>query len=274
MKSLVTSLPLGEVVGLRGLFALAVVLLLAPRVGGMARLRANNKRHVLLCSGLLVCNILLFPLCLPYLPFADAIILAYTSPIWVVAFAPLLLSEKTRWQQWAAVFIGFAGACLVIKPGENGVSWIVVVPLVVACIVGLRDIVTRKIAASESAISIVAYANLLTIIVGVILIPVGWNTPSPTQVLQLVMSGICFSVAQLIMVEAFRLAEATVLSTFKYSSILFATMFGYLFWGEIPDMFAGIGALLIIISGLMVVRYRRQPAPTLANVLPRNARNI
>ena len=99
LKSLVSALPLGQVIAIRGFFALIVVVMLAPKVGGFARLRAKRHRVVLLCSGLLVANIVLFPLSLPHMPLADAIILAYTSPIWVVALAPILLSERVRWQQ-------------------------------------------------------------------------------------------------------------------------------------------------------------------------------
>lgn len=233
MKSLVTALPLGEVLALRGIFALIVVFLLAPRVGGVARMRANSHRNVLLCSGLLVFSIVVFPLSLPYMPLADAIILAYTSPIWVVALAPILISERSRWQQWIAVIIGFIGACLVIKPDNGSVHWAVLLPLLVACLVSLRDMVTRKIADSESALSIVAYANRLIIIVGVAMLTLGWQTPSGFQFGQLAVAGLCFSVAQILIVEAFRLVEATVLSTLKYSSILYAAVFGYFFWGDV-----------------------------------------
>ena len=273
MKSLVSSLPLGEVIALRGVFALFVVVLLAPKVGGFTRMRAKSRRNVLLCSGLLVFNIVVFPLSLPYMPLADAIILAYTSPIWVVALAPILISEPSRWQQWVAVGIGFIGACLVIKPGSGTVHWAVLLPLLVACMVGLRDMLTRRIAGTESALSIVTYANILTIVVGVAMLTIGWQTPSGFQLGQLALAGAFFSLAQILMVEAFRLVEATVLSTFKYSSILFAALFGYFFWGDLLDLFALSGAILIFASGLLIVRYRHKPIPTGSEVLPRSARS-
>jgi drug/metabolite transporter (DMT)-like permease len=273
MKALVENLPVGQVIGIRGIFALTAVLLMAPWVGGFSKLRANKKSSVVLCSGLLLFNIVVFPLCLPYMAFADAIILAYTSPIWVVALAPLLIKERTRWQQWIAVVIGFGGACLVIKPTADAVHWAVLIPLVVAFVVGLRDIVTRKIAASESALSIVAYTNVFSIIVGLLSIFLGWKALTGTQFAQLAVSGLFFSVAQILMVEAFRRVEATVLSTFKYSSILFAALFGFLFWGEFLDFLALGGATLIIISGLVIVRYRHKPMPTIADVMPRAVRS-
>ncbi len=272
MKALVSDLPLGQVIALRGVFALMVVLMLAPRVGGYSRMRAKNQLSVLLCSGLLVINIILFPLSLPYMPLADAIILAYTSPIWVVALAPVFLREKVRWQQLVAVIIGFLGASLVIKPGNGSFNWAVMIPLTVAFMVGVRDMVTRKIAGSETALSIVTYTNVLTIIAGFAMISLGWKSLTSTQIAQLVVAGVFFSVSQLMMVEAFRMVEATVLSTFKYSSILYAALFGYLFWGELLDWFALGGAVLIVISGLVIVRYRHKPLPTGSEVLPRVAR--
>ncbi len=272
MKSLVSALPLGQVVGLRGLFALLVVLALAPWVGGLGKLRAQSHRDVSICAAMLLFNIFVFPLSLRYLPLADAIILAYTSPVWVAALAPLLLGERVRWQQWLAVLLGFAGAFLVIRPGAAGFHWAVAIPLVVALSVGLRDIVTRKIASRESALSIVAYTNVFSVLVGGAMLPIGWLMPDGFQLGQLVLAGVFFSVAQILMVEGFRRVEATVLSTFKYSSILFAALFGFLFWGEIPDLPAMLGAVLIVVSGIAIVGYRHKAVPTLADVMPRAAR--
>lgn len=272
MKALVSNLPLGQVVFLRAIVALAVVFGLLPWIGGMARLRMQRYQSVLLCGAMLVFNIVVFPMCLPYLDFADAIILAYTSPIWVVALAPWLIREQVRWQQWGAVLLGFAGAAFVIKPGGSEMHWAVTIPLVVALMVGLRDIVTRHIATRESAISIVACANALSILAGAALLPFGWQPLETIQLWQLLGAGLFFTLAQVLMVEAFRLMEATVLSTFKYSSILFAAAFGYLFWGEWLDWWALTGAALIVASGIIILRYRHQPAPTLADVMPRSAR--
>lgn len=266
IKALVESLPVGQVIGLRSLFALTMTLMLLPWLGGVSRLKAKRVRDVFLCSGLLVFNIIVFPFCLPYLPLADAIILAYTSPIWVVFLAPIILTERNRWQQWLAVLIGLAGAALVIKPGSGTLHWAIVLPLIVGFGVALRDMVTRKIAARESALSIVACTNFLSILVGLASIPLGWKAISNLQLVQLVLSGALFSIAQLMMVEAFRHVEATVLSTFKYSSILFAAAFGYLFWGETLDTLVAMGAILIVLSGIMIVRYRHIPLPALATV--------
>ncbi len=131
---------------------------------------------------------------------------------------------------------------------------------------------TRKIASRESALSIVAYTNVMSILVGGAMMSLGWQMPNVLQWGQLVLAGVFFSIAQILMVEGFRRVEATVLSTFKYSSILFAALFGFLFWGEILDLPAMLGAILIVVSGIAIVRYRHKAVPTLADVMPRAAR--
>ena len=271
MKSLVQVLPVGQTVGLRAVFAMAAVLLLAPLVGGYSRLKAINTGSVLLVSGLLVFNLFLFPASLPHMPLADAIILAYTSPIWVVALAPLLLKERVRWQQWIAVLIGFLGAMLIIKPGGT-MQWAVVLPLIVGLSVGLRDIITRRIAARERSLSIVFYANALTLVVGIATVPLGWVPVETAQWVKLAIAGTFLSVSQILMVEGFRLVEASVLSTIKYSSVVFAAVFGYLFWGELFDIWGLSGTLLIVLGGILIVHYRNKPATVLADILPRDSR--
>lgn len=272
MKSLVAGLPVGQTVGIRAVFALATVLVIAALTGGADRLKTRSTGNVLLVGGLLVFNLFVFPVSLRYMPLADAIILAYTSPIWVVILAPFLLRERVGWRQWIAVLVGFAGACLVVKPGA-GLHWAVLLPLVVALSVGLRDIATRRIAASEHALAIVFHANLLTIAVGLMTLPWGWDDIRPRQWTQLAIAGVFLSVAQVLMIEGFRRVEASVLSTFKYSSILFAAAFGYLFWGELLDLPALLGTLLIVSSGILIVHRRHRAVPAPAAVMPGKSRS-
>lgn len=98
----------------------------------------------------------------------------------MVALAPLLLKERVSWQQWIAVLIGFAGAYLIIKP-DGVIHWAVILPLVVGLSVGLRDIVTRKIAFRERSLSIVFYANALSLLIGLATWVTGWASVGATQ---------------------------------------------------------------------------------------------
>ncbi|MDP6411091.1 MAG: DMT family transporter [Arenicellales bacterium] len=126
-------------------------------------------------------------------------------------------------------------------------------------LVGVRDIVTRRIAATENAIAILALANLMTILIAAVLAPFNWQPMLPSMWGVLAGAGVLFAVSQVIIVMAFRYAEAAVLSTLKYSAILFAVLYGYGLWGDVPDLLALVGAVCIILSGIAIIRFRRTP---------------
>ena len=258
IKLAINNHALGQVMLIRSVFSMVTVLVCLPLLGGWQNLRINNCRGVTLCAGLLVISVMVFPVSMRYLPLADAIILAYTSPLWVIILAPVLIHERTWWPQWLAVALGFFGACLVVKPGF-GMHWAVILPLFVALLVGLRDIVTRRIAATENAIAILALANLMTMLIAAVLAPFDWQPMLPSMWGVLAGAGVLFAVSQVIIVMAFRYAEAAILSTLKYSAILFAVLYGYGLWGDLPDLLALVGAVCIILSGMAVIQFRRTP---------------
>ena len=258
IKIAINSHALGQVILIRSVFSMLTVLVCLPLLGGWQNLRINSGRGVTLCAGLLVVSVLVFPISMRYLPLADAIILAYTSPLWVIILAPVLIRERTWWPQWLAVALGFFGACLVVKPGF-GMHWAVTLPLFVALLVGLRDIVTRRIAATENPIAILALANLMAMLIAAVLAPFNWQPMLPSMWGVLAGAGVLFAVSQVIIVMAFRYAEAAVLSTLKYSAILFAVLYGYGLWGDLPDLLALVGAVCIILSGIAIIRFRRTP---------------
>jgi drug/metabolite transporter (DMT)-like permease len=259
IKIAINSHALGQVMLIRSVFSMLTVLVCLPLLGGWQNLRIKSGRGVTLCAGLLVVSVLIFPISMRYLPLADAIILAYTSPLWVIILAPVLIRERTWWPQWLAVALGFFGACLVVKPGF-GMHWAVTLPLFVALLVGLRDIVTRRIAATENPIAILALANLMAMLIAAVLAPFNWQPMLPSMWGVLAGAGVLFAVSQVIIVMAFRYAEAAVLSTLKYSAILFAVLYGYGLWGDLPDLLALVGAACIILSGIAIIRFRRTPA--------------
>ena len=258
IKIAINSHALGQVILIRSVFSMLTVLVCLPLLGGWQNLRIKSGRGVTLCAGLLVVSVLVFPISMRYLPLADAIILAYTSPLWVIILAPVLIRERTWWPQWLAVALGFFGACLVVKPGF-GMHWAVTLPLFVALLVGLRDIVTRRIAATENPIAILALANLMAMLIAAVLAPFNWQPMLPSMWGVLAGAGVLFAVSQVIIVMAFRYAEAAVLSTLKYSAILFAVLYGYGLWGDLPDLLALVGAVCIILSGIAIIRFRRTP---------------
>ncbi len=258
MKTLVAELPLLQTVSLRGVAGLVFTVAAAPLMGGFRMLVPRNPRTAGLLTGFLICNLVLFPLSLRYIPLADAIMLAYLSPVVVVALSPWLLGERAGWRRWSAVVVGLIGAALVIDPGGGTVHPAFAAPLAVAVIVGLRDMLTRKFIHGENTLALVMLANLGGASVGLASIPVGWEPISGDQLWLLPLAGAFLTVSQFVMAASFRYADAATLSCLKYSSIIWAAGLGWIFFGETLGLNDWIGAALIAFAGVLItIRTRR-----------------
>ncbi|HUS55983.1 MAG TPA: DMT family transporter [Thermohalobaculum sp.] len=261
MKSLVSDLPVGQVVSLRGFAGLILAILAAPLVGGFDQLRPRNPRNVGILTGLLVINLFLFPFSLRFIPLADAILLAYMSPIVVAALSPWLLAEHVGWRRWSAVALGLIGAALVINPEGGSLHPAVLAPIIVAIIVGLRDILTRRYIIGESALALIAAANLAAGVVGLATAPFGWVAPTPSHWIQIISAAALLTTSQFMIAGSFRYADAAVISCLKYSSIIWAALLGWFIWGEALSLGDWAGAALIALSGIVITLRSRKPVP-------------
>ncbi len=254
MKWLASELPVGQIVFLRGFFVMAPLLLIAWRGEGLAALRGRSVKHQAMSAALFTVSLFIFVSSLPLMALADAIVLIYTSPIFVMALAPVLLGERVGWRRWSAAALGFAGVALVTRPGTTTLDWVFVMPLTVALLLGLRDILMRRIVATESSLSIVFIGNVVTMLAGLATISLGWVALDAAAVGLLALSGIFFALAQYLMVEAFRHGEAVLLAPFRYTSVIWAVVLGYFVWNQHPDAWGFLGILLISGSALFIAR--------------------
>jgi drug/metabolite transporter (DMT)-like permease len=261
MKSLVSTLPVGQVVSLRGFAGLILAILAAPLIGGFDQLRPRNPRNVGILTGLLVINLFLFPFSLRFIPLADAILLAYMSPIIVAALSPWLLAEHVGWRRWSAVALGLIGAALVINPDGGSLHPAVLVPIIVAIIIGLRDILTRRYIIGESALALIATANLAAGLVGLGTASFGWVALMPGHWVQIISAAALLTTSQFMMAASFRYADAAVISCLKYSSIIWAALLGWLIWNETLSLGDWAGAALIAISGVVITLRSKKSAP-------------
>ena len=126
-------------------------------------------------------------------------------------------------------------------------------PLAAAFCSSMRDIWARRLTGSESATSMMFWSALATIALGGITAPFAWSTPTSLDWMLMAMSGTFIGVGHYFMIEAYRVAEAAVVAPFKYSGIIWAVMFGYFIWGDIPDAFIITGGALVIASVLYIL---------------------
>ena len=264
VKSLTDSYPTGQLLFVRGLFVWPWILLFALRTGGLKTLRVRNLKGQALRGACVICSAFLFVTGLRHLTLTDAIAVAFTGPLFITAMAPFVLGEKVGWRRWMAVTVGFAGVLFMLRPGGDTLQWAVLFPLGAAVFGGLRDLITRRISGTETTVAVLAVTTTVVLLAGLATVPfTGWNAIQMAHIGMFAVSGVLIAIAHTLMIEAFRRGEATLVAPFKYSSLLWGTLIGYLMFGDLPDLWTIVGAVIIVASGLYVLhreaRARVQP---------------
>jgi len=171
----------------------------------------------------------------------------------ITAAARRFLGERVGWRRWCAVAVGFVGVTLILRPGFSAIEWAMFMALAVAFTTTIRDIVTRMVAIDSNPHGMLFYVLLAVTVAGYMTLPLGWNIPTPGDMGLFALTGVMLGFAQLMMILAFRQAEASVLAPFKYAAIVWAVIIGFLVWGDLPDGWEIAGSALIVASGLYIL---------------------
>ncbi len=254
IKVLVSDYPTGQVLAIRGSFIYIPILFFAFRAGGMQTLwRIKSWRGQSLRGVCVVGSSFCFVTGLSYLPLADAIAIAFAGPLFVTAMAPLLLGEHVGWRRWSAVSVGFVGVLLIVQPGTSAFQWFAIFPLVAAFLGGVRDIITRTLAPSESSVAVLFVTTTTVFIAGCLsYLVVEWQPIRDGHLFYFVGSGLLVGIAHYLVIEAFRYGEAALVSPLKYGNLLWAILFGFLLFGDQPNIMTLAGAGVLVVSGLYI----------------------
>ena len=253
-KHLVETYPIGQILCLRQTVALAVVLIYVWRTDAWRDLRINDRTGQALRAILHVGGAALIVWALSALPIATVTAIVFSSPVVVLVFSMPMLGERVSWARWIAVIIGFAGVLAIIRPGGVGFEWALLIPVAAAVASGLRDLMTRRLARSDTSISVLFWASALMVAVTLFTIPLGWQPLTLSASIWLIVNGLLNAGAHFLMIEALRLGAAGLVSPFRYTAILWATVAGFLVWQEVPDVMTMIGAAMLVVSGVLIVR--------------------
>lgn len=253
-KHLVETFPIGQILCLRQTVALAVVLIYVWRTDAWRDLRINDRTGQALRAILHVGGAALIVWALSALPIATVTAIVFSSPVVVLVFSMRMLGERVSWARWIAVIIGFAGVLAIIRPGGVGFEWALLIPVAAAVASGLRDLMTRRLARSDTSISVLFWASALMVAVTLFTIPLGWQPLTLSASIWLIVNGLLNAGAHFLMIEALRLGAAGLVSPFRYTAILWATVAGFLVWQEVPDVMTMIGAAMLVVSGVLIVR--------------------
>jgi drug/metabolite transporter (DMT)-like permease len=257
--------PAGEVLFFRGFFGLLPTYFLIPK----NKLKtfyttARLKEHLFRClMGLMA--LIAIVVALRELPLAVVVSLSYAAPLFITVLSIFLLSEKVGIFRWLAVLIGFIGVIIIAEPGFKGMNYLYFLPLIFCIGMAFVTITIRKLSTTEPIWLISIFFTITISIAGLATIPMGWVMPNFQDFILLALIGVTGGSANLFLTQSYKLSEVSLVAPLKYLALIFAIIFGYLIWNEIPTVKTLIGASLVIFASLIIFRreiYHKQKIPS------------
>lgn len=253
VKWQISHYPVTEVVFFRCVFSLLPCSFLIAANGGLQVMRTQRiAAHVVRAALQFFSTVSIF-IAFGLLPLADAVAISYASPIFLTVLSIPLLGEQVGWHRWLAVLIGFAGVLIVMRPGAGIAESGAIFAVLNALLGALVTIGMRRMSLTESSATLLFYQVALTALLSVGLLFYGWVTPSWPDIVALMAIGLLSGTGQYWWLQAFRFAPAAVGAPFAYSGLIWAMMFGFLIWGDVPTLGLVSGACLVAFSGLYIV---------------------
>jgi len=281
IKLLSGDYPVHQAIAIRGVVAVLILLAYIALNGKIESLRSKRMGLLIVRGLVLMMAYTTYYLAFPSMPLANIVALWFTVPLFVTALAGPFLGEKVGVRRWTAAIVGFAGVLIIVRPFADSFSLASLLPIASALTYSISALMARRMGETESAPVMSFYQNLVYLLVALVMAVIfgggayegtsnpsleflvrGWVTPSWIDLALLAACGVIASIATVLLTQAYRMAEANFVACFEYSAIIWATLGGYLFWREVPDVYFFIGAALIVAAGLYVL-FRTQPATPL-----------
>ena len=246
--------PIGQVLFFRGFFGIIFYFFIIPRE------RLHNfyqtKRpglHLLRCVAGLIAIVAIF-IALRKLPLATVVSISFAAPIFTTIFSIFLLSEKVGIYRWLAVLVGFIGILIITEPGISELNIYYVFPVIFCLGLSYVAITLRQLSSTEPVWLISLFFSIAITIMSFITIPFGWVMPSLNHFIILSFIGIFGGVSNLWLSQSYKYSEVSLVTPLKYLTLVFAIIFGYFIWDEIPTIKTLVGAFLVIISTLIIFK--------------------
>jgi len=221
------------------------------------RLMLQIFRSILIfCAGVTFWRALMF------LPLADCFAVAFASPLLVTALSVPILGERVGMHRWGVVMVGLLGVLIVIRPGMGIVHWASILPVITAFLYAGFQITTRIVGYSDNALTTLFYTGVGGLILSSIAVLFVWVPPSLKQWFVFVVLGFLGAIGHYFMIKAFKFAPVSMLAPFDYAILIWATLLGFVLFGDLPDAWTITGALIIISSGLYLIKRERRLVPT------------
>jgi len=242
---------------------LLMLVLLGPRMR-LGLVRTSNPLSQLLRASLLLGSTLCNFGALSYLPMAEVKAISFVSPLLVALFAVWLLSEKLTRDRWLAILAGFAGTLFIVRPGTAMLSPAAMLALGSALCYSLYQIMTRRLSEDENPLVTLFYTSLVGFVAMSLFAPLISLPVRAAHAPLFILLGCMGALGHYLLIRAMELQPASTLSPFGYTQLLWVALLGYVIFGDIPDLHAVLGMMIIVGSGLYVAwghKYARREEP-------------
>lgn len=264
--------PVTQAVVIRSLVALPILACLIHFESGLASALSGRAFWLTLRASAMFVSYTAYYLAFPVLPLAEAVALFFAAPLFITMMAVPVLGEKVGWRSWAAIFIGLGGVLIILQPGSALFEPAALLSLLAAFLYGVAALMARRLGATDTASVMTFYAMGVYLIGATVLAVVlhlagietathpslqflvrPWLLPSLSDFLLMGSCGVIAAVAMTLLTHAYRIAQANLVTSFEYSGVLWAPLWGFLFFAELPRWTTIIGAVLVVGSGLLVL---------------------
>ena len=246
--------PVGQVLFFRGFCGIIPILFLIPRDRFLNFYKTTRPLlHFKRCLSGLIALVAIF-IALRNLPLATVVSITFAAPIFTTIFSIFLLKEKVGLYRWLAVFVGFVGIIVITEPGFSSLNLYYIYPIIFCLGLSYVAIAIRKLSTTEPVWLISFFFSFSITILGLLSLFQGWVMPNFLDLFLLCMVGILGGLANLWLSQSYKYSEVSLVTPLKYLALVFAIIFGYFIWSEVPTLKTLMGALLVILSSFIIFR--------------------
>ena len=253
------TMPATQLIFVRGVMASLLVLAVAHATGATRKVREIARGWVAVRAVVDAMATMLFLASLFHLPLANATAINMASPLIITVLAAMFLGERLGASRWIAIIVGFAGVLLIIQPRTDGFDGYALVCLLSTVLLSVRDVVTRRVHSAVPSI-LITLSNTIAVTLFAALLSIfeTWRAFSAYEVGYLAVVAVFLATAYYLLVVSTRHADLSLIAPFRYTALLFATVAGFVVWGDTPNALAWGGIALVVGSGIYVLRVSRR----------------
>jgi len=246
--------PVGQVLFFRGFFGIIPILFLIPRDRYIDFYKTTRPMlHLKRCLAGLIALVAIF-IALRNLPLATVVSISFAAPIFTTIFSIFMLNEKVGFYRWLAVLVGFVGIVIISEPGFSSLNFYYIYPIIFCLGLSYVAIAIRKLSSTEPVWLISFFFSFSIMILSFFSFYQNWILPSFIDLFLLAMIGILGGLANLWLSQSYKFSEVSLVTPLKYLALIFAIIFGYFIWDEIPTLKTLLGAALVILSSFIIFR--------------------